>query len=36
VQLTMWAVEHRTEPMFRDTWNRWLEEGLAAVSTMES
>ena len=31
LQLTMWAVEHRTEPMFRDTWTRWLADGLAAV-----
>jgi Ser/Thr protein kinase RdoA (MazF antagonist) len=31
LQLTMWAVEHRTEPMFRDSWTRWLADGLAAV-----
>jgi len=31
MQLTMWAVEHRAEPMFRDSWTRWLESGLDAV-----
>jgi Ser/Thr protein kinase RdoA (MazF antagonist) len=31
VQLTMWAVEHRTEPMFRDNWIRWLESCLDTV-----
>jgi Ser/Thr protein kinase RdoA (MazF antagonist) len=31
LQLTMWAVEHRTEPMFRDTWIRWLADGLTGV-----
>jgi Ser/Thr protein kinase RdoA (MazF antagonist) len=31
LQLTLWAVEHRTEPMFRENWTRWLERGLSAI-----
>jgi Ser/Thr protein kinase RdoA (MazF antagonist) len=31
VQLAMWAVEHRTEPMFRNSWTRWLDSGLHAI-----
>jgi Ser/Thr protein kinase RdoA (MazF antagonist) len=31
LQLAMWAVEHRTEPMFRDTWSRWLADCLTAL-----
>jgi Ser/Thr protein kinase RdoA (MazF antagonist) len=31
VQLMMWAVEHRSEPMFRDTWRGWLADGLTSL-----
>jgi Ser/Thr protein kinase RdoA (MazF antagonist) len=36
LQLTMWAVEHRTEPMFRDSWRRWLDDGLAAIRNVST
>jgi len=33
VQLVLWAIEHRDQPPFRDTWQDWLNTGVAKLES---